>query len=238
MNVKNFEYLVNCEAYKYQKVSDLELEDLIQEGMLALYCAANNFDSKKNTDFVQYAKSAIGKAIQRAICSFGNAIRIPENKLNDYFKIMQLVDSDEINYQKISLELKMPVNKIISTIELVENAKSISSLNIKLSDDEDSEETIAFVKDEREGTEEVITEKETSDGIKNTVAGLLNFLTEKELLIIKYRFGLDGEKIKSYSEIAKVFGYSKETIRIIEKEAIIKMRNHISQETLESLLVA
>lgn len=63
---KKYEPLIKSTAnklYKYCKNTGLELNDLVQEGMLGLNLAINHFDSEKNNSFYSYAKLCIERRI-------------------------------------------------------------------------------------------------------------------------------------------------------------------------------
>lgn len=63
---KKYEPLIHKEAikfFKYCKSSGLELNDLIQEGMLGLSNAINSFNNSKDTMFYTFARSCIEKKL-------------------------------------------------------------------------------------------------------------------------------------------------------------------------------
>src|SRR5512134_3199434 len=68
--------LVVSNARRYMR-QDLNLLDLIQEGILGLIRAAEKFDYRKGFKFSTYATFWIRQAIQRALANQGRTIRIP-----------------------------------------------------------------------------------------------------------------------------------------------------------------
>lgn len=80
--------------YYYCKNTGLELNDLIQEGMLGLNLAMTSFDDSKDTSFYTYAK----KCIERKIISLVVGSRRLKHKfLNDSLSF-ELTDSDNETY--------------------------------------------------------------------------------------------------------------------------------------------
>lgn len=80
---KKYEPLIKTTAnkmHKYCKGTGLELNDLIQEGMLALNLAINHFDTEKNTNFYSFAKTCIERKVLSAVIS---ATRQKHKILND-----------------------------------------------------------------------------------------------------------------------------------------------------------
>lgn len=57
----------------------LELEDLVQEGMIGLMRAAELFDPDRGTKFTSYARPTIKGSIRKAIQQKGRPIRVPAN---------------------------------------------------------------------------------------------------------------------------------------------------------------
>lgn len=62
-------HMISNRMYKHAKNSGLELNDLKQEGMIALSDAINSFTEQKDTSFYTYAKTCIERKIISAIIS-------------------------------------------------------------------------------------------------------------------------------------------------------------------------
>ena len=66
-----------------------------------------------------------------------------------------------------------------------------------------------------------------------------NQMTERELLILKMRFGLDMPNQETWTlhQIAKLFNISYERVRQIEARALIKLRNNPDMHELRHLII-
>jgi RNA polymerase primary sigma factor len=53
---------------------------------------------------------------------------------------------------------------------------------------------------------------------------LLHVLKPRELVVLKLRFGLDGEARHSLSQVSQLLGISKERVRQIQERALQKLR--------------
>jgi RNA polymerase primary sigma factor len=58
---------------------------------------------------------------------------------------------------------------------------------------------------------------------------LVKALPEREATILRYRFGLDGDKEKTLEEVGQKFGVTRERIRQIQNIALKKLRKVIEK---------
>ncbi len=72
--------LVHNKAARYS-VADIELDDFVQEGLIALYQAAITYDFSTSS-FVSYAKTCVSNAILTLIKHKNRKRRIPENLIS------------------------------------------------------------------------------------------------------------------------------------------------------------
>ena len=79
-----------------------------------------------------------------------------------------------------------------------------------------------YIADESYNSPEKVVEKEC---LYHDLMNSLSFLSEKEFNILKSRFGLDGEKVKTLEELGKIYGFSKERIRQLEAGILQKIRS-------------
>lgn len=97
---KKYEPLIFSSAkrlFEYCNGTGLELNDLIQEGMLGLSKAIDSFTEKKDTLFYTYAKTCIERKI---ISSIITARRLKHKILNESISI----EKDVLNGETITLE--------------------------------------------------------------------------------------------------------------------------------------
>jgi RNA polymerase primary sigma factor len=64
-------------------------------------------------------------------------------------------------------------------------------------------------------------------------------LTERELIIIKMRFGIDmpNQQSLTLDQIGKIFGLTKERVRQLETRGMRKMRNNADMQKLRHLVI-
>jgi len=230
----NLRFVVNV-AKKYQN-QGLTLSDLISEGNLGLITAVDKFDVEKGYHFISYAVWWIKQSILKAICEKSRMIRLPLNRANELLQIEKVrreigsQKDGEADLEEIADFLDMDKSRIT---DLINASKEFVSLETPLSSDKDAN-TISDLMEDTKGAdpEEVLINETLQDSIKE----VLSTLTEKEANVIKYRFGLNGERPHSLKEIGDKYNLTKERIRQIEKKAISRLRHPTRSQKLESYI--
>jgi len=230
----NLRFVVNV-AKKYQN-QGLSLSDLISEGNLGLITAVDKFDVDKGYHFISYAVWWIKQSILKAICEKSRMIRLPLNRANELLQIEKVkreIGSNkdgEADIEEIADFLDMDKNRIN---DLINASRDFVSLETPLSSDKDAN-TISDLMEDTKGAdpEKILINKTLQDSIED----VLSTLTEKESSVIKYRFGLNGEKPHSLKEIGDKYNLTKERIRQIEKKAISRLQHPTRSSKLESYI--
>ena len=230
----NLRFVVNV-AKKYQN-QGLTLSDLISEGNLGLITAVDKFDVDKGYHFISYAVWWIKQSILKAICEKSRMIRLPLNRANELLQIEKVkreIGSNkdgEADIEEIADFLDMDKNRIN---DLLNASRDFVSLETPLSSDKDAN-TISDLMEDTKGAdpEEILINKTLQESIEE----VLSTLTEKESAVIKYRFGLNGERPHSLKEIGDKYNLTKERIRQIEKKAISRLRHPSRSQKLLSYI--
>ncbi len=230
----NLRFVVNV-AKKYQN-QGLTLSDLISEGNLGLITAVDKFDVEKGYHFISYAVWWIKQSILKAICEKSRMIRLPLNRANELLQIEKVkreIGSNkdgEADIEEIADFLDMDKSRIN---DLINASKEFVSLETPLSSDKDAN-TISDLMEDTKGAdpEKVLVNSTLQDSIES----VLSTLTEKESNVIKYRFGLNGERPHSLKEIGDKYNLTKERIRQIEKKAISRLRHPTRSQKLQSYI--
>lgn len=84
-------------------------------------------------------------------------------------------------------------------------------------------------------TSDQLTVAQTLLDLKGLVDNLLLLLSDKEKIVIKRRFDLDGKGKATLEEIGQEFSVTRERIRQIEKNALSKMKRNVFNTTLRGL---
>ncbi len=228
----NLRFVVNV-AKKYQN-HGLDLTDLISEGNIGLLTAIERFDVSKGYHFISYAVWWIRQSILKAICEKSRMIRLPLNRANELVQIEKarsLVNPNKTEEEEITEIGEMLNMSPVHVREILNISQDMVSLDSPMRSDQESSTIGDLIEDVNyDQPEETVMFNSMQDEINE----VLHTLSEREAEVIRYRFGLDGNKSMSLKEIGDEFHLTKERIRQIEKRAIRRLQHPKRMKRLEA----
>lgn len=208
----------------------MDFMDYVQEGNIGLLAAVDKFDETRGNKFSTMASWWIKQKLNRSVDDFDSTIRIPVHTCEEIRKFrkarwrLENETSEEVTDEDIRQELGWDekkynrIKKIITQMNLVYLDRTIDGGGKK-----DRDSTVgSFIADTT--IEPVAEQAEFSMFREQGEKIMKKVLTEKEILIIKDRFGWNtgGEKL-TLEEVGKKIGVTRERIRQIEARAIRKL---------------
>ncbi len=211
-----------------------EVEDLVQEGYLALYDAVDGYDQQRCCSFLNYAAFHIQLKMRRYI--FGNCgMHIPEGlqeKIRKYEKAVQMFkqqNAREPSRLEIAEHMGISEEQLEKILNVREKYK-IGSLDAVAG--EDGEDTIGSLISSGEDITERIIDEEQNRQLKNILWPMVDALEEKQAQIIRIRY----QNNLTAPQVAEVLGLTKEEVICTEKKGMRILRRPKSMARLRPFL--
>ncbi|MEM6295768.1 MAG: sigma-70 family RNA polymerase sigma factor [Myxococcota bacterium] len=223
--------LVVTMARRYNRGA-LPLPDLIQEGNIGLMKAVDRFDPERGFRFSTYASWWIRHAISRALADKGREVRVPVHMIDVYHKLKRTrqrfatLKGRDPTDEELSAQAEVPIEKIQRLRQCLLDAGP--SLDSPVSGAEGR--TVGeLIEDE---TTPLPAEMLQARAMGDKVRELLDRLRPIEADVIRKRFGLDQGEPMTLREIGEQYSLSRERIRQLQEQALIKIRRELRRQDL------
>ena len=202
----------------------MTLGDLVAEGNLGLMRAVEEFDPDVGVRFSTYAAWWIKQAIKRAMINSGQPVHIPAY-------LMKLI----AKWRRTSRELEAALGRQPTVEEMTKKLKiskkkagiiqqGLQAVNAPSQVDSEATQAISEIleTDELERPEKDMMQASDAPITK----ALLAKLEPRERRILELRFALDGYNgpQRTYKEIGKIVGLTRERVRQLEKKALAGLK--------------
>jgi len=216
----------------------LPMTDLIEEGNLGLMHAIGKFEPERGFRFSTYASWWIRQGIERAIMHQARLVRLPVHvvrELNQVLKARRALeaqgaagpDADRpVRVDAIAAALGRPVSEVS---ELLKFAEQPTSLDAPLE------------RDQGESLLDSVADDQATDPMGTTLSHELDLLlqhglaelNDREREVLAGRYGLADREPETLEALAERMGLTRERIRQIQQEALLKLKRRMLRQGID-----
>ncbi len=204
-------------ARRYSAYADIE--DLQQEGYLALYDAIDGFKPDKGVRFLSYATTIIERKMRRYIYDNGSSVRIPEHEQAKMYEYKKMVNAFQTylgrkpTRQEIAYNMGLS-DKGVRELEKTVRMGQIASLDTPLTDENGADTLIDIIPYENNAMLAVMDDMQREE-LESVIWGMVDSLPGNQGAVLRGRF-LQGQTLK---EVGDKMGMTAERTRTMQNNA-------------------
>ena len=220
------------------------MSDLIEEGNLGLMHATSKFEPERGFRFSTYASWWIRQSIERAVMHQARLVRLPVHvvrELNQVLKARRALEaargngasSDDrpVTVEQIAAVVGRPRDAVA---ELLRFAEAPTSLDAPRGPGRDGDP-------EAESWLDGVADEGAVDPLGHTLHREVDLMLEHELLALNHRerevltgrYGLHDHEPETLEALAERMGLTRERIRQIQQEALLKLKRHMARHGID-----
>ena len=209
-------------AKKYSN-SGLPFMDLIQEGNIGLLRAVERFEHERGNKFATYAFWWIKQGVERGIADKARTIRIPAHVHEDLRKVeyagrdLRQTLGRKATPREIAATLGIPEDNVSQALSAVREPLPLEDTN----GDREGQDIAQLVPDAQTPSP---FHQASRREMERRVESVLRDLPPREETILRMRFGIGHEAVRTLEQIGERLRLSRERVRQVEGRALAKLK--------------
>jgi len=196
----------------------LPLTDLIEEGNLGLMHSISKFEPERGFRFSTYASWWVRQSIERAIMHQARLVRLPVHVVRELNQVLKARRGLEAAGASAGL------------LKFAEQPTSLDAPMERHAGDNGSESVLDGVADDGATDPMSLT---LSNEVELLLAHGLGELNEREREVVAGRYGLGDREPETLEVLADRLGLTRERIRQIQQEALLKLRRRMARQGID-----
>ena len=196
--------------------------DLVQEGIVGLMRAAEKYDYRRGYRFTTYAYPWITQHLQRATENGGSLITYPAHVVQD----INTLHAARTRYRETSgaeASIEELAERTGFEPERVRKLRALTNITLSINQDDEQDTPINPALDLVHPDSARAQLNAQQKSIQKLLMQQLDQLDAREREILKGRWGLDGQPLRTLSQLSEELGVSREWVRQLEKSALEKL---------------
>ena len=203
----------------------LDEADLVQEGYIGLLRAAKRFDPDRDIRFSTYARWWVRAQMTRAIDHTGRPVRLPGCAVEQTRNLRKAIKRFESLGADYSVsDLANEVGLDVERAEFLLSQGGTVSLDQPVDEGPRSRTLEQFLEDDSVDVPEDAAIRDQE--IRRMQVAFEEVLSERHRYVLARRYGLEDSEFRTLSEVGRGMSLSRERVRQIEREALLRLREH------------
>ena len=220
----------------------LAMTDLIEEGNLGLMHSIGKFEPERGFRFSTYASWWVRQSIERAIMHQARLVRLPVHivrELNQVLKARRALEAlsasaghadQPVRVEDVALAVGRPAREVDALLKFAEQPTSLDAPIERHAGEGGGDSVLDGVADDGASDPMSLT-------LSNEVELLLNHgldeLNDREREVVAGRYGLGDREPETLEVLAERLGLTRERIRQIQQEALLKLRRRMARQGVD-----
>jgi RNA polymerase sigma-32 factor len=202
----------------------LNLNDLVQEGNIGLMKAVKKYDPEKNLKLITFAVYWIKSEIHEFVIKNWKIVKVAttKNQRKLFFNLRSKKSTLSTLSNKEAISIAQDLGVPLKDVMEMEKRMNNHDLAIEDNDDENASPSLFLTSSELEPDQ--VLENEEKNLLNTKLYEVINKLDERSKDIVKSRW-LSTSKL-TLEDLSKKYGVSRERIRQIENESILKLKEN------------
>ncbi len=222
----------------------LPMGDLIEEGNLGLMHATAKFEPERGFRFSTYASWWIRQGIERAVMHQARLVRLPVHVVRDLNQVLKArralegarsqgtaADDRPVSVDQIAASLGRPRGEVAELLRFAEAPASLDAPRDAVREGEPAGESLL----------DGVADDGAVDPLGHTLQREVELLLQSELSALNHRerevltgrFGLHDHEPETLEALAERMGLTRERIRQIQQEALLKLKRHMARHGID-----